>query len=213
MPASMEPGRFAELTLELTGMIRRELDSDSGFRPSFLGHLLVEVLLDAHLIAEDPDRLEEYYGVMDRVDTNLVQQAVNRMARGHTERLAELIRGFTGHRVLSDYARDDKLFVRLNQVMRRVKCETLPESFCRILPEARRKVKLREEELLNGTIHLTIGGMLRKWTCDYPDTMAGTLFRQTVDQLHEEEKHENRDELVDVDRHSQRRDCCRFWTK
>ncbi len=142
---------FAELTLELTVMIRRELDSDSGFRPSFLGHLLVEVILDAHLIAEHADRLEEYYALMDRVDSDLVQEAVNRMARGRTDRLAELIRGFNAHRILSDYAEDDRLFVRLNQVMRRVKCDPLPETICRILPEVRRKVKLRQEELLNGT--------------------------------------------------------------
>ena len=141
---------FAELSLELTGMARRELKADSGFRPSFLGHLLVEVLLDANLIAKTPGRLEEYYEVTDSVDTDLVQEAVNRMARGRTERLSSLIRGFTGHRVLSDYARDDKLFVRLNQIMRRVKCAVLPETFCRILPEARRKVDLRAEELMDG---------------------------------------------------------------
>lgn len=141
---------FAELSLELTGMARRELKADSGFRPSFLGHLLVEVLLDANLIIQDPGRLEEYYEVMESVDADRVQEAVNRMARGRTERLASLIRGFTGHRVLSDYAQDDKLFVRLNQVMRRVKCAVLPETFCRILPEARRKVDLRTEELLDG---------------------------------------------------------------
>ena len=36
---------FAETTLELSAAIRRVLDADSGFRPSFLGHVLVEVLL------------------------------------------------------------------------------------------------------------------------------------------------------------------------
>ena len=107
-------------------------------------------LLDANLIARYPGRLEEYYRVMDSVDTELIQEAVNQMARGRTERLAGLIRGFNGHRVLSDYARDDKLFVRLNQVMRRINCAVLPETFCRILPEIRRKVDLRAEELLVG---------------------------------------------------------------
>jgi len=141
---------FAELSLELTGMARRELQADSGFRPSFLGHLLVEVLLDANLIVQNPGRLERYYEVMESVDADRVQEAVNRMARGRTERLASLIRGFTGHRILSDYAQDDKLLVRLNQIMRRVKCGVLPETFCRILPEARRKVDLRAEELLDG---------------------------------------------------------------
>ena len=141
---------FAELSLELTGMVRRELNADSGFRPGFLGHVLVEVLLDANLIVQNPGRLEKYYQVIESVDPDRVQEAVNRMARGRTERLASLIRGFIGQRVLSDYAQDDKLFVRLNQIMRRVKFAVLPETFCRMLPEARRKVELHTEELLDG---------------------------------------------------------------
>jgi hypothetical protein len=141
---------FAELSLDLTGMIRRDLDADSDLRSSFLAHLLVEVLLDDNLIARDPGELDRYYKVMDSVDMDRVQATVNRMARGTTERLAGLIRGFNGHRVLSDYARDDKLFVRLNQVMRRINCAVLPETFCRILPEIRRKVDFRADELLVG---------------------------------------------------------------
>ena len=141
---------FAALSLDLTGMARDALKADSGFRPSFLGHLLVEVLLDANLIARNPGQLKKYYQVMESVDADLVQETVNRMARGRTERLASLIRGFTEHRVLSDYREDDKLFVRLNQIMRRVRCDVLPEAFCRILPEARRKVNLLTDELLDG---------------------------------------------------------------
>ncbi len=145
-----ETRAFAELSIDLTVMARDELGADSGFRPAFLGHLLVEVLLDAALIDEHPDRLDAYYEVLGQVDAAVIEEAVNRMAPRPTERLAWMLERFRTTRVLSDYAEDGKLCVRLNQVMGRVGLNRLPETFCRILPEARRKVAFRRDELLEG---------------------------------------------------------------
>ena len=145
-----ETRAFAELSIDLTVMARNELGADAGFRPAFLGHLLVEVLLDDALIAEYPDQLETYYEVLGQVDPAVIEGAINRMAPKPTERLAWMLERFRLTRVLSDYAEDGKLFVRLNQVMNRVGLNQLPETFCSILPEARRKVAARREELLDG---------------------------------------------------------------
>ena len=145
-----ETRAFAELSLELTATVRRRLDGESGFRPNFLGHLLVEVLLDASLAGDDSGRLEAYYRVLDSVDGRLVQRAVNRMAPRQTERLALMILRFCRERILWDYLEDAKLLMRLNQVMRRVGFAQLPESFGHVLPEARRKVEGRKAELLHG---------------------------------------------------------------
>ena len=141
---------FVELSLELAAAVRDVLGAESGFRSTFLGHLLLEVLLDASLIAEDPSRLETYYQVMDSVDGRLVEEAVNRMALRQTGRLAPMISQFCQQRILWDYLQDAKLLVRLNQVMRRVKFARLPEPFLDFLPEARRKVDHRKAELLEG---------------------------------------------------------------
>ncbi len=43
---------FAELNLSLCVLLRERLPADSGFRPFFLGHILVEILLDATLIEQ-----------------------------------------------------------------------------------------------------------------------------------------------------------------
>ena len=112
---------FAELSLALTVEFRDALGADSGFRPSFLGHMLVEVLLDASLMADDPDLIEAYHRTIDRVDPEAVQRAVNLMAPRQTDRLAWLISAFCRERVLSDYLEDGKLMERIGQVMRRVK--------------------------------------------------------------------------------------------
>jgi hypothetical protein len=141
---------FVETSLELSCRARDVLRAETGFRPAFLGHLLVEVLLDAALAAEQPARLEAYYRALAAVDPDLVQQAVNRMASQPTERLAVMISQFCRHRILWDYLEDGKLMARLNQVMRRVGLEPLPDDFNGILSGARRLVTGRVGELLAG---------------------------------------------------------------
>ncbi len=138
---------FAELLLELTAGVRETLAADSSFRTSFLAHLLVEVLLDASLIAEDPSRLEAYDRLLESVDAAAVQRAVNRMAARPTTRLATMISRFRQERILWDYLEDGTLLARLNQVMRRTRCDELPESFRDYLPRARRLVEGRKREL------------------------------------------------------------------
>jgi hypothetical protein len=139
---------FAELSWRFTARLRELLDPDEGMRPSFLGHILVEILLDASLIAREPERLEQYYGAVTQVDPALVQLAVNRMAARPAERLARMIPLFARERFLSDYRDDVKLLFRLNQVMRRVRLPALPERLIEFLPEARREVDARRQELL-----------------------------------------------------------------
>ncbi|NQT40121.1 MAG: hypothetical protein HQ581_21700 [Planctomycetes bacterium] len=141
---------FTESCLELTVLARDALGDEDGFRPGFLGHLLVEVLLDAVLIAEDPPRLEAYYRTLGSVDSRAVEAVVNAMAPRPTERLADMISGFCRHRILSDYTEDAKLLLRLGQVMRRVKLPPLPETFASVLPAARQTVAARRDELLEG---------------------------------------------------------------
>ena len=146
---------FAELSLNLTVEVRDALEPDAGFRPGFLGHLLVEVLLDASLVADNPRLLEEYYRVMEAVDPAKIENVVNEIATRRTERLAIMISRFTRERILCDYREDAKLMVRLNQVMRRVKLAPLPESFIELLPRAREMVERRRGELLEGIVYGT----------------------------------------------------------
>lgn len=141
---------FAELNLEFTVAIRDRLGTEAGFRPSFLGHILVEILLDAVLIEAEPARLDAYYAAMNRLDPQLVGAAVNRMATRTTPLLAALVPRFSAERFLYDYRDDAKLLWRLNHVMRRVKLPQLPVSLGEYFPEARRRVAERQSELLAG---------------------------------------------------------------
>ena len=139
---------FTELSWQLTVMVRDALRDQDGMRPSFLGHLLVEILLDSALALEYPHLLERYYQVLEEIDPALVQAAVNRMAPRPTQRLSIMIAEFRRQPVLWDYLQDDKLLKRLNQVMRRVNLPVLPDDFTNIFPNARQLVSSRKDELL-----------------------------------------------------------------
>jgi hypothetical protein len=139
---------FHELSTDFTGRIREILPPDGGFRASFLGHILVELLLDDTLIAENPSRLDAYYAAIESLDFAAVENAVNRLAPRSTERLAWFIERFSAERFLSDYSDDARLLFRLNQVMRRAALPQLPESFCEVFADARARVRGRCGALL-----------------------------------------------------------------
>ena len=140
---------FTELSWQFTVDVRDALPPDQSFRPSFLGHILVELLLDSVLIEENPARLEEYYASIEGVDGFLIEQFVERLVGRRADHLAFFLGLFCRERFLADYADDQRLVYRLNQVLRRVKMPKLDDSFRRILPDARKRVRRRKEELLS----------------------------------------------------------------
>jgi hypothetical protein len=141
---------FAETSLELTVRARDVLQAETGLRPAFLGHLLVEMLLDDALIREQPQQLTEYYRILGGIDPGRIEAAVNRMLPQPTQRLATFAHLFCREQILWNYREDDKLLWRLNQIMRRVRLAPLPGEFAALLPAARKLVGGRKEALLEG---------------------------------------------------------------
>lgn len=141
---------FNELNVALTGRLRVLLPDDDGYRPAFLGHILVEILLDSLLVARNETALDRYYEAMATVDPLQIEAAVNRMSPTPTDRIAPLLPRFIAERFLYDYGDDGKLLRRLNQVMRRVNLPQLPDWLTEFFSEARQMVALREDELLAG---------------------------------------------------------------
>lgn len=139
---------FAELNLQFAVAIRDALPADDGFRPSFLGHILVELLLDDLLAAEEPSRLDNYYAALAQLDPITVQTAINRLATRTSDRIGMLIPRFCRERFLYDYAADETLLARLNHVMRRVNLPLLPDLTRELFPALRKQVRQRRDELL-----------------------------------------------------------------
>lgn len=139
---------FAETSMRLTRLARDLLPRDDGFRPGFLGHILVELLLDDRLIGAAPGGLESYYQAFERLDADEVAAVAEHVAGRPIPRLGDFMRLFVESRFLCDYAEDAKLYLRLNQVMRRVGLPVLPAEFCELAPESRRVVAARQGELM-----------------------------------------------------------------
>ena len=147
---------FTELSLEFAVELRDVLTDEESMRPSFLGHILVELLLDSHLHQKHPGLLDRYYQALDSVNASVVQSAVNRITSTaktrkpmpSTDKIVKVIPGFVGERFLYDYCSNERLLVRLNQVMRRVGLGEIPDDVLPFFEKARIDVNNRADEML-----------------------------------------------------------------
>ena len=139
---------FAELTLELTVDVKEVLDGDAGHRPSLLGHIVIELLLDAYLHQQNPGKLKVYFQQVASVDAKQLQDAVSLIATRPTEKLVGYHEAYIKSKFLFDYADDRLLLSRLNGVMRRVKLPELDERLIDWITQTRQKVYDRATDLL-----------------------------------------------------------------
>src|SRR4029077_5099287 len=86
---------FNELSLAFAVEIRDALPGDEGFRPSFLGHILVELLLDSAIAEAHPERLDAFYAALAKLDPVAVEIAICRLATRPTDRITSLLPRFT----------------------------------------------------------------------------------------------------------------------
>lgn len=115
-------------------------------RGFFLTHLLLELLLDAELLAREPGLGAAFYATLARADRDAAARAAAR-ALGAPRDPAAFARGverFVQGRFLLDYAEDEGLAARLEQVLGRAR-QTLPRA-ARVrliagLPAARAEVR------------------------------------------------------------------------
>lgn len=139
---------FAEINLQFALELRDLMPGDEGFRPTFVGHILIEMLLDRAWIVENRKWADQYYKILAAVDPLLVNRCVEHVVGRKVEGLAHVIERFIEVRFLYDYLETDTLLLRLNQVMRRVKLAELSPEVARWLPRAVSVVEHRREELL-----------------------------------------------------------------
>ena len=128
---------FNDLCWQLTLLCRDALPDDVGFRPSFLGHVLSELLIDAELAFDQPSVLDLYYSAISAADMKVVTRAVWKMAPKPPQSLSWFIDRFCEVQFLRDYSDDAKLAYRFNQVLSRVGLRSLPDEFIDVIPLAR----------------------------------------------------------------------------
>jgi hypothetical protein len=139
---------FVETNMRLAVELRDLLPGDAGFRPTFVGHILIEMLLDAFWIRDDGAIAERYYTALKSIPAETIERCVNAITGKPTDQLSRVIERFLDAQFLYDYLDHDKLLVRLNQVMKRVGLLPLPAAVGDWLPEAGKMVESRRLRLL-----------------------------------------------------------------
>jgi len=139
---------FYEVTSEVAECFRELPGQDDGFLPGFLGHITTELLLDRLLMERFPGVIDEYYRVISQVPSAEIQDFVNVMAAKQTNQLVKFIEIFNQIQFLRDYLETAQLLRRLNQVLRRVKLQPLPDHAEQTLESAWEIIKRRGWDLL-----------------------------------------------------------------
>jgi hypothetical protein len=147
---------FVELNLFLAMQLREILPGDEGFRPMFVGHILIEVMLDGFWIAEDRSHAELYYESIEALDAVEFERAVNVITGKPTDQLVGVMARYVEAKFLYDYLDPTKLLFRLNQVMSRVGLALLPDSMVPWIEKAEAQVRSRRERLLTPPGHISI---------------------------------------------------------
>lgn len=139
---------FQNLEAEFSGQFRRHMPDRYDHRPAFLGHIVTELMLDATLADRDRTLLNRFYDAMSQVDATLVETVVNSMATRPTDQLAWFIERFRQERFLDDYAQNDTLARRLNQVLKRVNLPQMEPGVMEVLEYTRRRLRECADDLL-----------------------------------------------------------------
>lgn len=151
-----ETRAFTEMTMQFSQQIQRHCAESLDMRTNFLAHLLVELLLDAELISREPRRLERYYAAIPRADAAQVASWIEQMSGNSVGDLASFIPRFVSVRFLADYAADDSLCYRVNQVLNRIGLVELPSNFCDLLPNLRQQVAQNTQALMTASTETAI---------------------------------------------------------
>jgi len=138
---------FLRASAEATKRVRATPDYSRELRGWFLGHVLVEMLIDRFLIRLRPSRLDDYYAALDTIDREWLLNTAQPWLTGPASRLGVYFDAFCTHRYLYGYLDDDGLFARLRGLARRVGLPALPDSLARALPDIASMVERQLDEL------------------------------------------------------------------
>ena len=113
---------------------------DPGLRASTLGHVLVEMLVDATLMAARPGLIERYYDVIDDLDESHIAAFARRATGRPLEHAEHLIDRFRRSRFLLAYQGDEGLLDCLVGVCRRAGLQPPPSQSLALIARARQEM-------------------------------------------------------------------------
>lgn len=147
---------FEELSHEAVRAIR-PLSPDPRLRASALGHILVEMLLDASVAEARPGVLERYYDALDEIDDELLASLARAWTRAPLAELPHLLGRFRRARFLFSYASDEGVVDALEGVCWRAGLAPPPPGIVDVVAALRPKVGCAAAALLGRSETKTSG--------------------------------------------------------
>ncbi|MCH2203536.1 MAG: hypothetical protein MK102_16335 [Fuerstiella sp.] len=149
---------FQQVSEDLARRFRGLMPDPCDHRPGLLGHVVTELLLDNELARRDPELLPRYYNALQSVDSVWVQESVNLVVPRPVGELAKFIDIFCEVRFLYDYADDDRLMMRLNQVLKRIPLAPLESDSHPVFNHGRQLITQQADVMLGQTAGENLAG-------------------------------------------------------
>jgi hypothetical protein len=140
---------FVELNLKLSKRLAYFESGISSLQSNFVAHIAIEMLIDDELSNRHPGQLEYYYEQLNVVDAAWLQNQLEQFAVDREVAYARFHERFLEARFLFDYASNDGMLYRLNQVMRRAQLSPLSSRTVEWIPEVRVAVRDHFLDLLH----------------------------------------------------------------
>lgn len=141
-------GAFLEAQSQLLKLFRAAMPDDDTHRVGFLGHIVVELLLDRWIMERNPQALDRFYAAFSEADPQVVQHAVSFAAKRPTDKLLPFWHRFVDERFLADYPDPNLMLWRLNHVMKRVSLPPLEDHIEQVLVDSYAVVSQSATDLL-----------------------------------------------------------------
>ncbi len=140
--------QFQQTNIDFAVQIREHFDNEKGMRTGFVGHILIEMYLDAWLDKKYPGKLSEFYQTIATVDSAKVQSTINLFATRPTNRLAPAMLHFIDERYIFDYQDNARTLYRVNRVLGKIGLEPIDDRILPWMDTARQRVYAEVDELL-----------------------------------------------------------------
>ena len=127
---------------------REKFGNSQTMRASLIGHIVIEMLLDAWLESKYPGSMESMYVWLAKLDAEKIQQSINQFATKPTDKLAPEIGRFLKVRYLFDYLKDEGVRYRMNKVLGRLKLDLMPKESIDWIGKKRQLIYEQAPELL-----------------------------------------------------------------
>jgi hypothetical protein len=124
---------FENKRQEVKSLLYRQNLNFSPFRPFFISHILVELMLDRVILKKNIETADNFYADMDLINDNVIFNLLNKSNFVPAGEFVSFFNRFRQHRYVYAYADNEKFIFSLNRIFSRVNNPIFEGEFKEIL--------------------------------------------------------------------------------